>query len=113
MLWNEKEISGIVFSTSIACYTSLKINNNILHNMHTHTHTHINTLNAYKKINQAENILCPSNIEEFPEEHHFIINSWLCHCIALCIQSMSGEKKQHDSHLVRKDKDVNEHPTFK
>jgi hypothetical protein len=43
--------------------------------MHTHTHTHINTLNAYKKINQAENILCPSNIEEFPEEHHFIINS--------------------------------------
>jgi hypothetical protein len=32
---------------------------------HTHTHTHINTLNAYKKINQAENILCPSNIEEF------------------------------------------------
>jgi hypothetical protein len=43
--------------------------------MHTHTHTHINTLNAYKKINQAENILCPSNIEELPEEHHFIINS--------------------------------------
>jgi hypothetical protein len=26
---------------------------------------------------------------------------------------MSGEKKQHDSHLVRKDMDVNEHPTFK
>jgi hypothetical protein len=26
---------------------------------------------------------------------------------------MSGEKKQHDSHLVRNDMDVNEHPTFK